>query len=184
MTMTSSWLPGWVEVIGVIAYAVILVLHVWHAWRAGGLGRAWHVGHIVMAIGMIDMFWPGQMPVGELGGEVVFGTAAALSLAIGAYALAKQDNWRVWTVSTIDFAGMVYMFAMMSHQVAPLTLVFVVWSILEAVAWASGFAFAALGVSDHGVDLRLSLAVMTVGMAYMFLAMQYGVPAMSSMSGM
>jgi hypothetical protein len=87
-------------------------------------------------------------------------------------------------VSTIDFAGMIYMFAMMSHRFAPLTIALVVWSVLEALAWATGYAFRAFGVAEHGVDMRITLAAMTVGMAYMFLAMQYAAPAMGSMTGM
>lgn len=184
MTMTSSWLPGWVEVVAVVVYAVILVLHLSHAWSAGRLVRLWHVGHIVMALGMIDMFWPSTMPIGEVGGEAVFAIAAAATLGLGAFAVSSGDNWRIWAVSTVDFVGMVYMFAMMSHRIAPLTIAFVVWSIAEALAWLTGYAFGLLGVSEHGVDLRLSLAAMTVGMAYMFLAMQYGVSDMNGMQHM
>lgn len=189
MAMGTGWLPDWLEVCLIVLYAGVVLVHLEHAWLLAGPGRLWHLSHIAMALGMIDMYWPSSLPVGERAGEVVFAVAAVLGVLAGCYAAARRASWQVWVVSVVDLSGMVYMFTMISHRLQPLTLVLVVWSVLEAVLWASGLGFGLLRVhrngaprgpatvTEHGVDLRITLTVMTLGMAYMFLVMQYGMPA-------
>lgn len=230
MSMNNGWLPTSVEAGWIAIYLCVLLAHAHHAWNLSGRDRLWHISHIVMSLGMIDMFWPTNRPVGERAGEVVFALASVLALAVGVHAALHAMGWRAWVPSTVDLTGMVYMFAMMSHRTAGLTLVFVAWSLLEAILWASGYAFLALRLdpsdaasvdphgagtspginivqspatspsptttlarattpatvagADHGWNLRLTLTAMTLGMAYMFLVMQYGMAGMGHMTGM
>lgn len=202
--MGSDWIPTWLSVLALVGYAGVVLVHVHHARALRGPSRWWHAGHLLMALGMIDMFWPssaGGAPVGETAGVVVFAVATACALGLLAWTAARGGHWQLWVVSVADLAAMVYMFAMMSHSSAALTVLFVSWSVLGGLGWASGDAERILGFhaadahgadaeAEHtvhgGADLRATLAFMAVGTAYMLLAMQYGMPGhgMPGMTGM
>jgi len=83
---------------------------------------------------------------------------------------------------------MSYMFALMSvRYLVVITVALAGWQLTEAVAWATG----RLGTSGGGPAVRVSLALMSAGMAYMLVAMQFGLagagpggPGMPGMPGM
>ncbi|MGH3779213.1 MAG: hypothetical protein ACRDRO_00925 [Pseudonocardiaceae bacterium] len=54
-------LPDWLRVVWVAALTVLIVTHVGHAYCKLGQCRWWHAGHIVMAAGMVVMYWPRSM---------------------------------------------------------------------------------------------------------------------------
>ncbi len=225
--MTSGWIPAWAATAWTVVFEVVLVVHVRHAFALSGRARAWHVTHIVMALGMIDMFWllP-SMPVGAGFGRIVFALGAVLTLGWGIFDRIHDGRpLLLWLIAATDLASMVYMFSMSTTRIQVLTLLLVVWFVLEAAGWASGAMFALLRApaeaqeaassatrqpvptraeaaatviiqadrqsqgrlakhSEHMRDLRITLALMSLGMAYMFLAMQYGMGATTPMSRM
>lgn len=191
--MDSTWTPAWLGAAWTLVYAAVLVNHARHVWHLRGTHRWWHLSHVVMALGMIDMFVPTHtMPVGEDAGETVFAVAAVVAAAAAAVQLLRGAGYLLWLITIVDLAAMSYMFAMISDRSAPVTLVLVAWSLIEAALWAGGWGIRLFGarVADQAsgmcedapsaLSLRWSLTLMLLGMAYMFLAMQYG---MGSMGG-
>ncbi|HZZ45854.1 MAG TPA: DUF5134 domain-containing protein [Pseudonocardia sp.] len=210
--MTHSGIPpaaayGWT-----VALAVVVLVHVWHLTLIRGRHRLWHGGHILMALGMITMFLPGLMTiVPSLAGTLVFALAA---LALAAYLLLALVRGGgigvVWFASVLDLAWMAFMFAEMDGPgVTWLNVVGAVWFGAQAVGWISGLLGRVVdrhglgsaatsaepeehhhGIVDGGAhdwSVRLSLTVMGLGMAYMFLALNSGMPGMEqghSMPGM
>ncbi|MGH3438916.1 MAG: DUF5134 domain-containing protein, partial [Sciscionella sp.] len=205
----NPWLPLWLRIVATAAFGAVLVVHLWHIARCAGRERAWHSGHVLMALGMIVMFLPTSgMIVSARGGQVVFAVAA---LGVGGSLLADAMRYRrvgaLWVVGCVDLAAMAYMFVMPSAPAEWLTGLAVAWFALQAFGWATGRlgTMADLGgprsaevvgaagtevsvcsahrqVSDRSV--RATLTVMSLGMGYMFLAMQFGMHQMSIMPGM
>ncbi len=218
----NPWLPGWLRIAGAGAYLGIGVVHLWHLRVCRVDKRLWHTGHILMALGMIDMFAPaGHMPVPATAGTAVFTAAVGMLVAYLVVATARgQATAAVWPLAGLDLAAMVYMFTLPAPGFAWLTGLLVGWFVLQATGWALGtlpvFAgseptpphqdtpapAAASGPSGattvatlaapaittrraigrstgHDLSVRITLAVMSLGMAYMFLAMQLGMAGMS-----
>jgi methionine sulfoxide reductase heme-binding subunit len=194
----NPWLPCALMVIAALVYVVILVVHVGHLRDIGIRGRVWHLGHVLMALGMIDMFVPtGRMPVPAGVGAVVFALAALVMLGFTAALAVRGERvgW-LWPVAGFDLAAMAYMFTLPG---APwLTGLLVGWFVLQAAGWATGVlpgvgvgqppdrSGASVGSGYHDLSVRVTLAAMGLGMAYMFLAMQLGMAPMgnSPMPGM
>lgn len=231
--MPTPWLPTWLAVVWTAAYVVIVVLHVRHAATMSGAGRWWHSGHIVMALGMADMFWPHpphSFFIPSTGWTIIFavGAVAALVMAVRRSFVDRRPSL-LWLVVAVDFGAMTWMWVMMRFSAPLLTIAFIVWCVIEAVGWMTGalvseadtalHASSAVAKSavpaghgdghsagpstelpvgpgddaspqsahgDHvshgGLSMRISLAVMALGMAFMFAVMQFGMPA--HMSGM
>lgn len=246
--MPSSWIPEPVGMVWVALFAAVTVNHVGHAVFLPGRHRRWHAGHVLMAVGMTVMFWPGAgMLVATSAGVVVYAAAAALLATVLVVAGVRGARvGRLWLLSVADLAAMAYMLAMMSSRVAWLSVVAAVWFAAQAVGWASGWfgrvlergglgepappTHAATPLSgavpasraggpdpraqpadrqDAGAtrtttgarvvtalrrrvvdggrgdwSVRISLTVMAVGMAYMLLAMQFGVDTAGMMPDM
>ena len=216
--MSNSWLPTWLGVAASAAFVAVLAVHVWHLVRCTGRARAWHCVHVLMALGMIDMFLPtGRliMPAGV--GEAVFGFAAVTVAGFAVTVWARGGGW-IWLIAGVDLAAMVYMFAMSSTRVGWLTWLLVAWFAVEALGWATGrlggVAASGLGGSralpaietaalasvridayartesvarlgsTYALSIRVTLVVMSVGMAYMLMAMQLGMHTEPGMPGM
>lgn len=239
--MTSAWIPGPVAVVWTVLFVVVLLVHLGHAGVMRGRHRFWHIGHVLMAAGMVVMFWlagsGGLVPARP--GVVVF-VAAALVLGVSlvvAWARGVALG-PLWLVSVADLAWMAYMFAMTGTRLVWLSVLGVVWFGVQVVGWAggrlgrvlehgglgdpapgslplvsqsvarstagsagSGEAEAASGPVGTGTpagvaqlrgvidgghrdwSVRASLTVMALGMAYMLLAMQFGMSPMPSMTG-
>ncbi len=201
MSMTASHgatniLPNWLAVIWTLVFLVILVVHARHVVETHGERRFWHSGHVLMAFGMVFMFAPVSLdhfnvPAGFW--PLLFANAAGVVVAWGlARTLAGQAVNGLWAVLAFDLAAMAYMFSP-SGYVAPLTWLLVAYFAVQALLWATDryrrlddrVLIRGFGVNPDGSltatgasplvcerDLRLSMSVMTLGMAYMFAAMQ------------
>ena len=192
-------LPDWLRIVWVVIYALILVLHLRHVIGMGGQERAWHSGHVLMALGMVFMFLPGGiMTLPSMVGIVVFALAALAAAGWIVYALASQRPLDfLWVILLIDMLGMAYMFAVTQVMLGALTYLFAVYFAIEMGCWVLG-AFhqpdpqqrvlpAVVGggavalkadarplAEASSFEVRLTLGLMAAGMAYMFLAMLVG----------
>lgn len=198
MDMGSSvgLLPNWLRLIWVVAFAGIAAVHIGHARAMEGQRRCWHAIHVLMALGMIEMFLPlGKKGVPGSAWEVALGAAAAgvvVWMVEG-----SQPVSGLWAVSVVDLVAMVYMFALSSAASAALSYALAGYFVLESVAWAipvlgdTGRWQGTLALPSSGatapvvaapvtlsgrasLGLRASLAVMAMGMAYMFVAVLAG----------
>lgn len=194
--MTHSWIPAGTSYGWAAASVLVVLVHVWHLRLITGRHRLWHAGHILMALGMLVMFLPSLMATTPpLAGTLVF-ALAALALA-GYLALLRRRGGGVglvWLASVIDLAWMALMFGEMGGRVLTLlNLAGAGWFGAQAVGWISGLLGRVLdrhglgtataaaqpeerhhGIVDGGAhdwSVRLSLTVMGLGMAYMFLAL-------------
>jgi hypothetical protein len=194
---TTNILPSWLAVIWTLAFIAILVIHTLHLRDSQGQRRIWHSGHVLMALGMIFMFAPASLdhfniPAGFW--QLAFANGA---LAILAWMLAQGLAGRainvLWLVMAVDLGAMAYMWSPSGFQ-APITWLLVAYFIAQSLLWASDRMRSVdhrtlwgggISVTPGGAvamsaaeplvcfrDLRLSMTVMTLGMAYMFAAMQ------------
>lgn len=182
MSMGNRWLPTGLRVFAVVVYIAVVIVHVWHLRASAMTERAWHATHVLMALGMIAMFAPnGQAVVSARLGKAVFTVATAATLAYMAAVVlrGRRLGW-LWPVAAADLAAMVYMFALPVPGFGWLTAVLIGWSVLQALGWLTGVlpARADLGSqpqsSRRETSVRVTLAAMNLGMAYMFLAMTLG----------
>jgi hypothetical protein len=194
---TANILPSWLAVIWTLAFIAILIIHARHVLDSAGQRRTWHSGHVAMALGMAFMFAPASLdhfnvPSGFW--QLAFANGA---IAILAWMLAQALTGRainvLWLVMAIDLGAMAYMWSPSGFQ-APITWLLVAYFAGQSLLWASdrmrsvdhktlwgggvsvtpGGALA-LSAAEPLVcfrDLRVSMAAMTLGMAYMFAAMQ------------
>lgn len=133
-------LPTWLAVVLGIVSLLVLVPHITHVVATTGQHRWWHVGHIVMAIGMAQMFLFG------MGNPFISGTFAGLFVAITCLLLATTAWSRaregtvnpLWIATAVDTAAMAYMYAPASARPATVTWLLIVYLVAQAVAWASG----------------------------------------------
>jgi Domain of unknown function (DUF5134) len=201
MTMTpghgsTNILPNWLAVIWTLVFLAILVVHARHVMETHGERRYWHSGHVLMALGMTFMFAPASLDHFNIPGgfwPIVFANACGAVIAwILARVLNGQPANGLWAVLAFDLAAMAYMFSP-SGFVAPLTWLLVAYFVIQAVLWATNsyrrlderLTIRGVGVNPDGTvtataaqplvcerDLRASIGVMALGMAYMFAAMQ------------
>lgn len=193
---TINILPEWLAILWMLVFVAMLVIHARHVLDSQAQRRFWHSGHVLMALGMIFMFAPADVnhfniPNGFW--QLLFANAAGAVLAwVLAQALSRQVVNVLWIVIATDLAAMVYMWSPSGFH-APITWLLVVYFVAQTVLWAtnrmraaddlalgrrfsldSGGAIAATAsqplVCDR--DLRVSVGAMTLGMAYMFAAMQ------------
>ena len=191
-------LPDWVRALWITAYVVILIIHLYHAATMGGEHRAWHSVHILMALGMIWMFLPTPPAIiPALAWQLAFALAALLIVVwfIWSFSRRRAVNF-VWVTSLIAVLAMIYMFALPGAAIPLLTYVLVAYFVAEAIAWFIGafdevetgrrrlLPYAVGPRSDYAskfahplteagsLNVRVTLGIMALGMAYMFLAMQ------------
>jgi len=193
MNMSNRWLPTALRVFAVLVYAAVVAVHVWHLRAGARAERAWHSIHVLMALGMIAMYAPnGQAVVSAQLAKLVFTAATAATLLyIAAVLIRGQRLGWLWVAAAADLAAMVYMFALPVSGFGWLTALLVGWAVLQALGWLTGVlpAHADLGSPQPGcltstgssrreISVRVTLAAMSLGMAYMFLAMTFGMSAM------
>jgi len=138
--VSNSWLPTWFEVLLTAVFCVVLAVHGAHAVLMAGRSRWWHGAHVLMALGMVDMYWPGeQLPVGAGVGKAIFGVAAVVVLLAAAVPAVRGPGvpW-LWLGTAIGLGAMAYTFVMTSTRYLALTWVLVAWFAVEAVAWSAG----------------------------------------------
>jgi hypothetical protein len=195
---STNILPNWLAVLWMLAFIAIVAIHGRHVLESNdGQRRLWHSGHVLMAVGMAVMFAPASVdyfdiPIGFW--SLLFANAAlAIVLWMIVQAFAEHSVNLLWPVMAFDLAAMAYMWSPSGFQ-APITWLLVAYFAVQAVLWATDrmrdfdgraiFGGSASVTPDGAVvasvaeplacfkDLRFSMAVMTVGMAYMFAAMQ------------
>ena len=123
-----------------LVFVLVAAIHVRHAWALGGRQRLWHVTHVLMALGMIDMYWPAApMPVHDDAGTAVFGVAAAVVVILGVRRPSGGEATR-WlsALAAVDLCLMAYMFLAARGAAMPVTALFVAWCSIEAAGWLSG----------------------------------------------
>ncbi len=166
--MTNSLLPAWLGWAWVLALAVVAAVHVRHLVRLPDVTRFWHLGHIVMALGMIAMFWPTGLllePPSGLVGRLVFSLAALVVVVWAVVDRARRGRWTlVWPLLAIDMAVMVWMFVTMaplegagamSAGPPAVNAVLGSWFVIETLGWASGRL---VRTSEHDLHLELPVA--------------------------
>jgi hypothetical protein len=194
---TTNILPSWLAVIWTLVFIAIIVIHALHMRDTHGQRRIWHAGHVLMALGMVFMFAPASIdhfniPSGFW--QLAFANAA---IAIFAWILAQALSGRainvLWLVTAIDVAAMAYMWSPTGFQ-APITWLLVAYLAGQSLLWITngmrdvdhktltggGFSVTPDGAITMSAaeplvgfrDLRVSMFAMTLGMAYMFAAMQ------------
>jgi Domain of unknown function (DUF5134) len=201
MSMSSSHgatniLPNWLAVIWTLLFIGVLVMHARHVAETTDGRRWWHSGHVLMALGMIFMFAPSSLdhfniPTGFW--QLLFANATGVVLAwILAQAVSGRPVNMLWVVLAIDLGAMAYMFSPTGF-LAPIMWLLVVYFAAQALLWVTnsyrkldshtiigGSAINADGTLTASAvqplickrDLRGSMFVMTLGMAYMFASMQ------------
>ncbi len=193
----TNILPSWLAVLWTLAFLAIIVIHGRHVLESEGQRRIWHSGHVVMAIGMAFMYAPPSIdhfdiPTGFW--SLLFANGAiAILLWVLMQALAGRGTNVLWIVMAFDLGAMAYMWSPTGFQ-APITWLLVAYFAAQSALWASDrmrgidertILGGSLSVTPEGAltagvaeplicfkDLRLSMAAMTLGMAYMFAAMQ------------
>ncbi len=194
---TTNILPEWLAVIWTLAFIAIIVIHVRHLRDTHGQQRIWHSGHVLMAFGMAFMFAPASIdhfniPSGFW--QLAFANGAiAILLWMVVQGFAGRAVNVLWLVMAIDLGAMAYMWSPSGFQ-APVTWILVAYFLAQSLLWVTdrmrdvdhrtlfggGFTVTsggaiAIAAAEPLVcfrDLRASMCVMTLGMAYMFAAMQ------------
>ena len=194
---TTNILPNWLAVIWTLAFIAIVIIHVLHLRDTHGQRRLWHSGHVLMALGMVFMYAPAAIDHFDIPSgfwQLVFANGA---LAILAWMLIQALDGRainvLWLVMATDLGAMAYMWSPSGFQ-APITWVLVAYFALQSLLWVSNrmrdvdhrtLRVGSVSVAPGGAiamataeplvcfrDLRASMFAMTLGMAYMFAAMQ------------
>jgi hypothetical protein len=190
-------LPEWLAVLWTLVFLAILVIHALHLRDTHGQRRMWHSGHVLMALGMAFMFAPSSIDHFDIPNgfwQLVFANGAVAVLAwMLTQALAGRAINVLWLLMAVDLGAMAYMWSPSGFQ-APLTWLLVVYFVAQSLLWIADrmrevdhVALRGGGISvgpDGAVamsaaeplvcfrDLRVSMFTMTLGMAYMFAAMQ------------
>jgi hypothetical protein len=149
-----------------------------------------------MALGMVFMFAPASIDHFNIPAAfwpLAFANATGAVLAWMLYeTVGRRPLNALWLVMAVDLGAMAYMWSPSGFQ-APLTWILVVYFALQAALWITNRMRdidhealpGGLSVTPGGAvarsgaqplicyrDLRASMFVMTLGMAYMFAAMQ------------
>ncbi len=190
-------LPDWLAILWTLVFIAIVVIHGRHVLESRGQRQIWHSGHVLMALGMAFMFAPTSIehfniPSGFW--QLAFANGAITILAwMLAQALSGRAINVLWLMMAIDLGAMAYMWSPSGFQ-APLTWVLVAYFVVQSLLWVTDrmrevdhktLLGGSLSVTPGGAvamsgaeplvcfrDLRVSMFAMTLGMAYMFAAMQ------------
>ncbi len=195
---TTNILPTWLAVIWTLVFIAIVVVHTRHVRDSDdGQRRIWHSGHVLMAFGMAFMYAPASLDVYHIPSgfwQIAFADGA---IAVLAWMLFQAMSGRainvLWLVMAIDLGAMAYMWSPSAFQ-APLTWLLVAYFFAQSLLWITnrmrdvdhmtllrgGFSVTPDGAVTMSAaeplvcfrDLRVSMFAMTLGMAYMFAAMQ------------
>ncbi len=194
---TTNILPNWLAVIWMLVFFLIIATHGRHVLESKGQRRWWHSGHVFMAIGMAVMFAPASVdyfhiPTGFW--SLAFANGAiAILLWMLVQAFTERGTNLLWLLIAFDLGAMAYMWSPSGFQ-APITWLLVAYFAAQALLWGTDrmrdfdertIFGGGMSVTPEGglaasvaeplicfKDLRLSMAAMTIGMAYMFAAMQ------------
>jgi hypothetical protein len=192
-------LPEWLGIVGVAVFVLIAISHLRHLAMTTGERAPWHACHVLMAIGMAFMYAPAAIHAPAVPAtfwRVLFG-AAGVVVAVWALGGTVRAPNLIWMLTAVGLGAMVYMWSPGSFA-APLTWILVAYLVAEASLWALdayrridgstpivGLTMASVGYQGGAVTLEaapapllgelnisVSMIGMTLGMAYMFVAMQ------------
>jgi Domain of unknown function (DUF5134) len=193
----TNILPDWLAVVWTLAFVAIVVIHVRHLRDTHRQQRLWHSGHVLMALGMVFMYAPASIDHFDIPSgfwQLLFANGA---LAILAWMLTQALDGRainvLWLVMAVDLGAMAYMWSPSGFE-APITWILVAYFALQSLLWVSNrmrevdhrtLHIGSVSLTAGGAiaittaeplvcfrDLRASMFAMTLGMAYMFAAMQ------------
>jgi len=192
----TNILPNWLAVLWTLVFLAVLVIHTRHVIDSRGQRRVWHSGHVLMAAGMVFMFAPAALDHFNIPSGFWSLLFASVALGVLAWILANVVEGRgvnmLWMITAVDMGAMAYMWSPAGF-VAPITWLLVAYFLAQTALWATDRfralderqLFGSLRVGGGGTltasaveplvcerDLRASLGVMTLGMAYMLAAMQ------------
>lgn len=194
MVMQTWLLPEWLRTTWIVVLVVIAVLHLGHARGMGGQRRYWHLGHVLMAVGMAEMYAPFSPPLlPGVVGMALFALAVGAAAAAAVWLRRREGAWPVlWVLSSAEMAAMAYMFLPMSAHSALLSYVLAAYLLGQSLLWAFGTwdryllpgrtaidpvdrrsvaaDRAAVPVRRSSPALRFSLVAMSACMAHMLLA--------------
>jgi hypothetical protein len=193
----TNILPDWLAILWTLVFIAIVVIHGRHVLESRGQRQIWHSGHVLMALGMAFMFAPASIDHFNIPSGLWQLAFANGAIAILAWMLAQALSARainvLWLMMAIDLGAMAYMWSPSGFQ-APLTWVLVAYFAAQSLLWVTNrmrevdhrtLLGGSLSVTPGGAvamsgaeplvcfrDLRVSMFAMTLGMAYMFAAMQ------------
>jgi hypothetical protein len=192
----TSILPTWLAVVWTLVFVAVFVVHTRHLRQTSGQRRLWHSGHVLMALGMTFMYAPASIDHLDIPRSFWQLAFAGGALVIVAWMLTEAAERRainaLWVVMAIDLAAMVYMWSPSGYRPA-VSWLLVAYFAAQALLWVTDGMRSvdqhtlpsAISVSPDGAvgaataaplicyrDLRVSMTAMTLGMAYMFAAMQ------------
>ena len=184
-------LPAWLVAIWIAALLVVVIFHCGHLAHKGGQNRWYHCAHIVMLLGMIYMF--ASMAVGRAPIPAALWTTAyvGISLALMIWMvdrfLRREPFSYLWVLTLIQQVAMIYMFLPAERWHISITVVWILYFAVEAVAWLIGWCGErprregiAIGAGDPRLVTSIghttltgsiAMAIMPASMSYMFLAM-------------
>jgi hypothetical protein len=191
----ANILPTWLAVLWTLVMIGVFAVHFRHARESSGQRRVWHSGHVLMALGMAFMFAPASIDPVHIAGRVwQLAFAAAAVLILAGILAALVSRWSVnalWPLAAIDMAVMAYMWSTATRATA------LTWLLAACFTGASAlwlgdrmrsvdrrFIVGAYAITPEGAlgvaaaeplicdrKLRVSMAAMALGMAYMLAAM-------------
>ena len=138
--MTDMGLPSPVAAACAGLFAVVALVHLGHAVVMGGRHRAWHAGHVLMAVAMTVMCLPVVTPMTTtpLGTAVLAVAAAGLAAGLVVARLRGAHVGPLWAVSVVDLAATAAMIDMSSPVPVWVGVLGTGWFALQAVGWATG----------------------------------------------
>jgi hypothetical protein len=195
MPLVSEWLG----IAGAAVFVVIAASHLRHLTAATGQRRPWHACHVLIAVGMAFMYAPAAIdpfviPAGFW--RVVFALACVLA-ALWSMGGVQRAPTLMWLLTAVDLGAMVCMWT--TNLSASLRWALVVYLGVQASLWAldayrrvdggapvinvaglsaapGGVALPVAGARAESLlgdlDISVSMVLMSVGMAWMFAAMQ------------
>jgi hypothetical protein len=198
----TNILPNWLAIVWTFVFLAIFVIHLRHVAQTHGQRRLWHSGHVLMAAGMVFMFAPASLDHFNISAtfwQLAFANAAAVMVAWVLFqVLSGRAANLLWLVIAVDLGAMVYMWSP-NGFVAPITWLLVAYFAIQALLWATNTfrrldrehqipGISRISINPGGtasitaaaaaeplvceLDLRPTMALMGLGMAYMFAAMQ------------
>ena len=196
---TLSFVPEWLGIAGAAVFVVIAALHLRHFATAVGQQRPWHACHVLIAIGMAFMYAPSAIDPLSIPArfwQIVFATACVLA-ALWAISGAQRTPTLMWLLTAVDLGAMLCMWT--ANVSTSLRWALVIYLTIQASLWALDayrrvdgghpvISLSALSAAPAGtslsltgtgaesllgdLDISVSMVLMSVGMAWMFAAMQ------------
>jgi hypothetical protein len=191
--------PEWLGIAGAAVFVVIAVSHLRHLSTAVGQQRPWHASHVLIAVGMAFMYAPATIDPLNIPArfwQIVFAATCVLA-ALWSMSGAQRTPTLMWLLTAVDLGAMVAMWT--TNVSASLSWALVIYLGVQALLWAVDayqrvdggvpvINFSALSAAPGGValpiasahaesllgdlDISASMILMSVGMAWMFAAMQ------------